>query len=258
MERYNKFEEILLGSYFTKIESLYKDNGADICAALAGYIEWLVIEQDTRLSDIEAEQLVSHIVCILFPDEVLCNRPRFVKISLEVITSYRKHILVDQEAPQFPIGQIFDRCGHFENVLVKTHFIGIRSLYKNKVSATCEFLGARLAKAESEPGKVFSDIEAEQLVSHIVCILFPEDPYCEHLFDISVAVANNYGADFHISLGGLQTPCTSGETLLQKSLAASTTTAGSGVKSILKSLDLKKAFNYVINKMKSLISWRCE
>jgi len=55
-----------------------------------------------------------------------------------------------------------------------------------------------------------------------------------------------------------QTPCTFDETLLQKRLAASTTTARYGVKSILKSLGLEKAFNYLINEMKSLISGRCE
>jgi len=206
MERYKKFEDVLLGSYFTKIESLYENNAAEICVILAKYIERLVTEQDTRLSDIEAEQLVSHTVCLLFPEVVLCKRPRFVKISLEIITSYRKHILVDQEAPPFPIGEIIDRCGYFENVLIKTHSIAIGSLYKDKVSAICVFLGRRLAMAESESGKVLSDIEVEQLVSHIVCILFPEEPYCEHLCDISVAVANNYGASISIDLGGLQTP----------------------------------------------------
>jgi len=264
MERYKKFEGILLGSYFTKIESFYKNNATDICVILAGYIESVEREQDTRFSDVEAEELVARIVRTLFPEVALCKHQRLVKISLEVITSYRAHILVNQEGNLFPIGQIVDRCGYFENILIKTHSIEIGSFYKGKVPETYAFLGACIAKAESEFDKVFSDVEAEQLVAHIVCILFPEEPYCKHFrehqrfVNISLAVVNNYGANVSIDLGGQQTPCTFDETLLQKRLATSTTTARSGVKSILKSLGLKKVFNYLINEMKSLISRRCE
>jgi len=123
-----------------------------------------------------------------------------------------------------------------------------------------ESLSDVIESVESDLGETLQEDDLNYVIKQSVEILFVthlSGKYRKRSAHLK-AVINRYGKDFIKDLGGQQTPCTFDETLLQKRLATSTTTARSGVKSILKSLGLKKVFNYLINEMKSLISRRCE
>jgi len=112
----------------------------------------------------------------------------------------------------------------------------------------------------NDTSEVLTEVELNYVIKQSIQILFVArlpGEYKNRNAHLKKVICR-YRDKFNIDLGGQQTPCTFDETLLQKRLAASTTTARSGVKSILKSLGLEKAFNYLIHEMKSLISRRCE